>query len=88
MNFIFSIVLSSVFVLILVLIPWIGVGALKLDTLFGVVIPYLALAAFFIGIIGRVIGSLSGFRRRRGSSGVCRGSSRTEWTTQRGRQAR
>jgi len=56
MNFIFSIVLSSVLVLILVLIPWIGVGALKLDTLFGVVIPYLALAAFFIGLIGRVIG--------------------------------
>jgi nitrate reductase gamma subunit len=56
MNFIFGIVLSSILVLILVLIPWIGVGALKLGTLFGVVIPYLALAAFFIGIIGRVIG--------------------------------
>jgi nitrate reductase gamma subunit len=56
MNFIFGIVLSSVVVLILVLVPWIGVGALKLDTLFGVVIPYLALLAFFLGIIGRVIG--------------------------------
>lgn len=56
MNFIFGIVLSSVVVLILVLIPWIGVGALKLDTLFGIVIPYLALFAFFVGIIARVIG--------------------------------
>jgi nitrate reductase gamma subunit len=56
MNFIFGIVLSSVVVLILVLIPWIGVGALKLDTLFGIIIPYLALVAFFVGIIGRVIG--------------------------------
>ncbi|MBN2031831.1 MAG: sulfate reduction electron transfer complex DsrMKJOP subunit DsrM [Deltaproteobacteria bacterium] len=56
MNFIFSIVLSSVVVLILVLIPWIGVGALKLDTLFGIIIPYIALFVFFAGIIGRVIG--------------------------------
>jgi nitrate reductase gamma subunit len=56
MNFIFGIVLSSVVVLILVLVPWIGVGALKLDTLFGIIIPYLALATFFVGIIGRVIG--------------------------------
>lgn len=56
MNFIFSIVLSSILVLILVLIPWIGVGALNLDTLFGVVIPYLALAIFFVGLVGRVIG--------------------------------
>jgi nitrate reductase gamma subunit len=56
MNFIFGIVLSSVVVLILVLIPWIGVGALRLDTLFGIIIPYLALVTFFVGIVGRVVG--------------------------------
>ena len=56
MNFIFGIVLSSIVVFILVLIPLIGVGVLELDILFGIVVPYLALVAFFAGIIGRVIG--------------------------------
>jgi nitrate reductase gamma subunit len=56
MNFIYGIVLSSIAVLILVLIPLIGVWALKLNTLFGVIIPYLALVTFFVGIIGRVVG--------------------------------
>jgi nitrate reductase gamma subunit len=56
MNFISGIVLSSIAVLVLVLIPLIGVWALKLNTLFGVVIPYLAVITFFVGIIGRVVG--------------------------------
>jgi [DsrC]-trisulfide reductase subunit M len=56
MNFIFGIVLSSIAVLILVLIPLIGVWVLKLNTLFGVVVPYLAAVTFFVGIIGRVVG--------------------------------
>ncbi|MCJ7596219.1 MAG: sulfate reduction electron transfer complex DsrMKJOP subunit DsrM [Desulfobacterales bacterium] len=56
MNFIISILLSSIAVVILVLIPWIGVGALDLHLLFGVILPYLALAVFFVGIVARVIG--------------------------------
>ena len=56
MNFIISILLSSIAVVILVLIPWIGVGALDLHLLFGVVLPYLALAVFFVGMVARVIG--------------------------------
>lgn len=56
MNFIFSIVVSSLAVIVLVLIPWIGVGAVELETLFGVIVPYLALLAFFVGIIRCIIG--------------------------------
>jgi len=55
MNFIISILFSLIAVNILVVIPWVGVGALDLRILFGIVIPYLALATFFIGIIVRVI---------------------------------
>jgi nitrate reductase gamma subunit len=56
MNFIIGIVISSAAVSVLVLIPLIGVWLLGLNTLFGVVIPYLALAAFFVGIVLRVLG--------------------------------
>jgi len=56
MNFIVSILFSSVAITILVLIPWVGVYALDLRLLFGIIIPYVALATFFIGIIARVIG--------------------------------
>ncbi|PKN67369.1 MAG: menaquinol oxidoreductase [Deltaproteobacteria bacterium HGW-Deltaproteobacteria-15] len=56
MNFIISIIISSIIVGVLVLIPLAGVWALDLHTLFGVVIPYLALATFFVGITARVIG--------------------------------
>lgn len=56
MNFIISILVSSFAVLVLVLIPWVGVGALDLRVLFGIVIPYLALTTFFVGIVVRVIG--------------------------------
>jgi nitrate reductase gamma subunit len=56
MNFIISIIISSIIVGMLVLIPLAGVWALDLHTLFGVVIPYLALATFFVGIVARVIG--------------------------------
>ena len=55
MNFVLSILVSSLAVMIVVLIPWIGVGALDLKTLFGVVIPYAALATFVVGIIVRVV---------------------------------
>lgn len=55
MNFILSIIVSSLAVVILVLIPWIGVGALDLKVIFGILVPYAAMATFFIGIIVRVI---------------------------------
>jgi len=55
MNFILSIVIASVGVGLVVLIPWVGVGALDLHFFFGVIVPYAALATFVIGIIYRVI---------------------------------
>jgi [DsrC]-trisulfide reductase subunit M len=56
MNFILSILFAGIAVGIVVLIPWIGVGALDLKILFGIVIPYAAMATFFVGIVIRVIG--------------------------------
>jgi nitrate reductase gamma subunit len=55
MNFILSIVVSSLAVVILVLIPWIGVGALDLRVIFGILVPYAAMATFFVGIVVRVV---------------------------------
>ena len=55
MNFILSIVLSAIAVLILVLIPWVGVGALNLSGFFGVFLPYVALIVFFVGLVYRVV---------------------------------
>jgi nitrate reductase gamma subunit len=55
MNFFLSIIFSSFAVLVVVAIPWIGVGALDLRVLFGIVIPYAAMATFFVGIVVRVI---------------------------------
>lgn len=55
MNFIVSIVLSAIAVLILVLIPWVGVGALNLSGFFGVFLPYVALIVFFVGLVYRVV---------------------------------
>lgn len=55
MNIIISVLFSLVAVIILVLIPWVGVGVLDLRILFGIVIPYTALATFFVGIVVRVI---------------------------------
>jgi nitrate reductase gamma subunit len=55
MNFIIGILFSVVAVTVLVLIPWIGVGLLGLQGLFGIVIPYAALLVFFVGIIARVV---------------------------------
>ena len=56
MNFIIGILFSLIAVTILVVIPWVGVGALDLRWLFGIVIPYAALLTFFLGIIIRVVG--------------------------------
>lgn len=56
MNFVLSILFSIFAVTVVILIPWIGVGALDLRVLFGIVIPYAAMATFFVGIVVRVIG--------------------------------
>ena len=56
MNFVLSILFSSFAVTVVVLIPWIGVGALDLRVLFGIIIPYAAMITFFVGIVVRVIG--------------------------------
>lgn len=55
MNFIMSIVIAGVAVTLVVLLPLVGVGALGLTQLFGIVIPYAAMAVFFAGIVYRVI---------------------------------
>ena len=55
MNFVLSILFSSFAVMVVVLIPWIGVGALDLRILFGIIIPYAAMVTFFVGIVVRVI---------------------------------
>ncbi len=55
MNFVFSILFSLFAVSLVVLIPWIGVGALDLRILFGIVIPYAAMIIFFVGIVVRVL---------------------------------
>jgi len=48
-------VLSAIAVLILVLIPWVGVGALNLSGFFGVFLPYVALIVFFVGLVYRIV---------------------------------
>ena len=55
MNFIVSILFSGFAVSVLVLIPWVGVWALDLRVLFGIIVPYAAMATFFVGIVVRVI---------------------------------
>jgi len=55
MNFFLSIIVSFIAVLVVVLIPLIGVWALDLRALFGIIIPYAAMATFFVGIVVRVI---------------------------------
>ena len=61
MNAILSLILSGGAVSILVAIPFLGVWALPyvfgihLEWLFGIVIPYLAVIIFFVGIVYRVV---------------------------------
>jgi nitrate reductase gamma subunit len=50
-----NIILSLAAVLVLIIAAMFGAGALKLDSLFGIIIPYAALATFIIGIIAQVI---------------------------------
>ncbi|WP_038057949.1 sulfate reduction electron transfer complex DsrMKJOP subunit DsrM [Thermodesulfobacterium hydrogeniphilum] len=46
---------SLLAVIVLLLIPWIGVGVLGLDSLFGIVIPYACFLVFIIGLIYKMI---------------------------------
>jgi nitrate reductase gamma subunit len=55
MNFILGIILSFITVLVLVLIPLVGMQVANLQVLFGVVIPYLAIGTFLVGLVYRVI---------------------------------
>lgn len=55
MSFIYSIIFSFSITLILLLIVLGGVGSANLHYLFGVIIPYLALATFLIGFIYRIL---------------------------------
>lgn len=56
MNFIVSILVSLIAVVLVVLIPWVGVGALNQHVFFGIIVPYAAMAIFFVGIVARVLG--------------------------------
>ncbi len=55
MNFISGIILSFITVLVLVFIPFAGMQVPSLHVLFGVVIPYLAMAFFIVGFVGRLL---------------------------------
>jgi nitrate reductase gamma subunit len=55
MNVILSLIVSSVAVFGLVVIAFLGVWGAHLEWLFGVVIPYLAVIIFFVGIVYRVV---------------------------------
>lgn len=49
-----SIFVAILAVIVLALIPLIGAGALGLEYLFGVIIPYTAIVVFLVGIVSRV----------------------------------
>ncbi len=45
---------SFMFVLILIGIAWVGAGGAQLQTLFGVIIPYVAVAVFVVGFLSKI----------------------------------
>ena len=55
MNVILSLLISGIAISVLVVIPLVGVWLANLDTLFGIVIPYIAMVIFFAGMIYQVI---------------------------------
>ena len=55
MNFIAGIILSFITVLVLVFIPFVGMQVANLQVLFGVIIPYAAMAIFLVGVVGRLL---------------------------------
>lgn len=56
MHFILGIVVAGIAVTVVVLVPLVGVWVFDLKTLFGIIIPYAAMATFFVGIVVRVLG--------------------------------
>ncbi|MFH0789646.1 MAG: sulfate reduction electron transfer complex DsrMKJOP subunit DsrM [Pseudomonadota bacterium] len=50
-----GIILSFITVLVLVFIPFVGMQVANLQVLFGVVIPYLAMIIFLVGMVGRLL---------------------------------
>jgi nitrate reductase gamma subunit len=50
-----KLVLSVLAIIVLALVPWVGVSTMGLHTVFGVVLPYLAIAIFLIGFVWRII---------------------------------
>lgn len=55
MNVKFSYYVSFFAVIALVLLAFVGVKALNLHILFGIIIPYLAAIIFFVGVVNRVV---------------------------------
>lgn len=55
MNVKFSYYVSFFAVIALVLLAFVGVKALNLHILFGIIIPYLAAITFFVGVVNRVV---------------------------------
>lgn len=55
MNAMVSLLTALVAVGALAAISWLGVSAIGLQAVFGIYIPYIAIAIFFLGVVGRVI---------------------------------
>ncbi len=55
MNAFVSLLTALVAVGALAAISWLGVSAIGLQMVFGVYIPYIAIAIFFLGVVGRII---------------------------------
>ncbi len=50
-----NVVGSLLAVIVLLLIPWIGVGVLGLDSVFGIVVPYVCFLIFIIGLVYKMV---------------------------------
>jgi nitrate reductase gamma subunit len=50
-----KLVLSVLAIIVLALVPWVGVSTMGLHTVFGVVLPYLAIAIFLVGFVWRIL---------------------------------
>ncbi len=55
MNALGSLVFSLLAIAALIALAWLGVGAIGLDMVFGVIIPYLAILVFLVGFVYRIV---------------------------------
>ncbi len=55
MNALVSLLTALVAVGALAAISWLGVSAMGLQKVFGIYVPYIAIAVFFLGVVGRII---------------------------------